>query len=303
LALSGRGTGSDNPRRRGRARGNTSRGRHNQARADKFRKCTEFCRVIELIDVDGIRRRVVMGGRMNGTKHETVLQVLTQRAERFRSRLGRPGQEGLGHAWAIDETGTIETNGLVTGDSETEQLEISEANKITIPEEILQVRGFAPPKKGEGTVCLIYENVNGFSNRLSGNAKVERARQIHDELEVDMEAYCEQRLNMRHKKNVNGFNQLFKGGEAAVKLVVAHNVHENVGRVQQGGTSLLLFGHLTEQVDHDETGKDTSGLGRWTVMTLKGDGMRTRVVCGYNPCGNGKLNSGTTYQQEEVLYH
>jgi hypothetical protein len=131
--------------------------------------------MIELVDVDGNRRRVESEGRMNGTKHETVLQVLTQRAERFRNRLGRSGLEGLGHAWAIDETGTIETSGLVTHKSEAEQLEISEVNKITIPEEILQVYGFAPPKKGEGTVCLIYENVNGFTNCLSGNEKVERA--------------------------------------------------------------------------------------------------------------------------------
>ena len=64
-----------------------------------------------------------------------------------------------------------------------------------------------------------------------------------------MVAYCEHQLNMRHKKNVNGFNQLFTGGEAAVQSVVAHNVHENVGRIQQGGTSMLLFGHLTEQLD------------------------------------------------------
>jgi hypothetical protein len=113
-----------------------------------------------------------------------------------------------------------------------------------------------------------------------------------------MVAYCEHQLNMHHKKNVNGFNQLFKGGEAVVQLVVAHNVHENVGRIQQGGTSMLLFGHLTEQLDYDETGKDTFGLGRWIVMTLKGDGVRTRVVCGYNPCGSGKLNSGTMYQQQ-----
>ncbi len=76
-----------------------------------------------------------------------------------------------------------------------------------------------------------------------------------------MVAYCEHRLNMWHKKNINGFNQLFKGGEAAVQSVVAHNTNENVGRVQQGGTSLLLFGHLTEQLDHDETGKDPTGLG------------------------------------------
>ena len=78
---------------------------------------------------------------------------------------------------------------------------------------------------------------------------------------------------------------------------MAHNVHENIGRVQQGGTSLLLFGHLTEHLDHNESGKDDTGLGCWRVMTLQGDGVRTRVVCGYNPCGNAKLNSGTSYQQ------
>ncbi len=204
----------DNPRRKGRAGVNTSRGWHNRAPAINFRKCTEFKRVIELVDVDGNRRRIVSRGRMNGAKHETVLQVLTQQAQRFRSRLGRPGPKGSSHAWAIDETGTLETSGLGMCKSEAEQLENSEVNKITVPEEVLQVHGFAPPKKAEGTVPLIYENVNGFSNRLCGNKKVEQARQIHDKLEVDIAAYWEHQLNMRHKKNVNGFNQLFKGGEA-----------------------------------------------------------------------------------------
>ncbi len=236
---------------------------------------------------------------MNGTRHETVLQVLTQRVQRLHSRRGGPGNEGLSHVWEVDETGTLDMSGLCgLSEKNAEDLEISEVNKITIPEEVLQVHGFALPKKAEGMVRLIYKNVNGFSNRLCGNGKVEWARQIHDKLKVDMVAYCEHQLNMRHKKNCNGFNQLFKGGEAAIQLVVAHNVHKNVGRIQQGGTSLLLFGHLTEQLDYNETGKDASGLGRWTVMTLQGDGMRTRVVCGYNPCGSSKLNSGTTYQQQ-----
>jgi hypothetical protein len=100
---------------------------------------------------------------------------------------------------------------------------------------------------------------------------------------------------MRHKKNCNGFNTLFKGGEADIQSIVAHNVHKNVGRVQQGGTSLLLFGHLTKQLDQNKSGKDETGLGRWSVMTLQGNGVRTRIICGYNPCGNAKLNSGTTY--------
>ncbi len=92
--------------------------------------------MIELVDVEGNRRRVVSEGRMNGSKHETVLQVLTQRAERFRNRIGRSGLDGTGHAWTIDETSTIETYGL-SCDSDAEHLEISEVNKITIPKEIL----------------------------------------------------------------------------------------------------------------------------------------------------------------------
>jgi hypothetical protein len=83
---------------------------------------------------------------------------------------------------------------------------------------------------------------------------------------------------------------------------VAHNVHENIGRVQQGGMSLLLFGHLSQQLDQNERGKDETGLGRWSVMTLQGDGVCTRIICGYNPCGNAKLNSGMTYQQHRRYF-
>jgi hypothetical protein len=59
----------------------------------------------------------------------------------------------------------------------------------------------------------------------------------------------------------------------------------------------MLFGPITEQLDFERSRKDNTGLGRWAVMTLQGDGVRTRIVCSYNPCGNGKLNSGTSYQQ------
>jgi len=211
------------------------------------------------------------------------------------------GSEASTHDWTVDETGTIDTS-VIISEHETEQQELSEMNNITLSEEILQVHGYAPSKKVDGMVRLIYENVNGLQNRLSGNEKVEQAKEIHDDLEVDIAAYSEHQLNMKHKKNCNGFNQLFKGGEVAVQSVVAHNVHENIGRTQQGGTSLLLFGHLTKQLDHDESGKDDTGLGRWLVMTLKGDGVRTRIVCGYNPCGSGKLNSGTTYQQHRRFW-
>ena len=71
-------------------------------------------------------------------------------------------------------------------------------------------------------------------------------KEIHDDLEIDVAAYCEHKINYKHRNNINGFNQLFKGGEAAIQSIAAHNVHENVGKVQQGGTGLILFGHSSE---------------------------------------------------------
>lgn len=103
---------------------------------------------------------------------------------------------------------------------------------------------------------------------------------------------------MKHKLNKVGFNQLFWWGEAEVRSVVAHNVHECREQVQEGGTSLLAFGGVIDYLDMSLSGKDESGLGRWVVMTLKGADTRTRIVCGYNPCGNDKPHSKTVYHQQ-----
>ena len=44
-------------------------------------------------------------------------------------------------------------------------------------------------------------------------------------------------------------------------------MHNNVGRVQEGGTSLMTFGPMIEQYDSENSSKGDTGLGRWVVMT------------------------------------
>jgi hypothetical protein len=148
-----------------------------------------------------------------------------------------------------------------------EKIRVREAG---VPDEVLQVHGIAPKSKGAGVTRLIYKNVNGFSNRLSNNEKIKRAKEIHDKLEVDIVAYNKHRLNMNHKLNVKGFNQLFRGGEVEIRSVVSHNIHKNIGHIQEGGTSLIMYRPLTEYLQHDVLAKDKKGLGRWSVMTLCG---------------------------------
>ena len=82
--------------------------------------------------------------------------------------------------------------------------------------------------------------------------------------------------------------------------MAANNVHENVRRVQGGGTALLAFGTLIEQYDYDDSKSDDLGLGRWLVMKFSGaDNRAPTVLCGYNPCYTAKTGSRTSYHQHK----
>ena len=146
---------------------------------------------------------------------------------------------------------------------------------------------------------VIHEKTNGFNSRISRNEKLENAKEIIDELEADVVAYSEHRLNCKNKDNINGFSQIFRGGEAEIRSIAAHNVHENVGIIQEGSMSMLLYGPLVYQYDFEHYGKDNTGLRRWVVMVFQGsEVIRTRIVCGYNLCYNKKLGFRTSYQQQ-----
>ena len=233
---------------------------------------------------------------MSRTKHSKVLSVLEARAARYRERrkYGSVGGMKLGGGDTIDETGTVETAGLTDDESVEEnpedflspkEKELLEAGQVD--EDLLKVHGIAPGSKQDGVCRLVYENLNGLNSRISQNDKLEKAKQINHDLSVDIACYNEHRLNLMHKDNRNGFSQLFRGGEADIRSVAAHNPHEGKesGRIQEGGTAMLLFGGLIEQFDFEESGRDESGLGRWVIMTLRGEnGLTTRIISSYNPC-------------------
>ena len=58
-----------------------------------------------------------------------------------------------------------------------------------LPEEILEVHGIAPGKKPEGVIRVMYESLNGLNNRIGGNKKLDKAKEIINDLEVDIVAY------------------------------------------------------------------------------------------------------------------
>jgi hypothetical protein len=98
-------------------------------------------------------------------------------------------------ARAVDETGMVDASFLLNSEREinkqiapTEHQEQNRLMVLGISDKVLQVHSVAPSSKGKGVVRLIYENVNGLSNKLSDNKKVDKAKEIHDKLEVDIVA-------------------------------------------------------------------------------------------------------------------
>ena len=252
---------------------------------------------------------------MDRVKHKKVLAALERRVLRYWYGVGRRVKEAeIRSDEAIDETGTVSTEGLTDEEDALDPSQQWEGLEVRIDEmvsalgvqdEVLQVHGTAPGRKADGVVRLVYENLDGLNNGIGGNEKLEKAKEVIDDLEADLACFNEHKQNLMHKDNVNGFSQMFKGGEAEVRAVAAHNSHEGkrVGRSQKGGTVALVFGQLIEQYDFEQSGKDEAGLGRWVVMTFKGSNdIVTLVVSVYCPCKSGKKAARSSYQQARRYY-
>ncbi len=200
---------------------------------------------------------------------------------------------------AINEMGTVAAP-PVEDDGEQRRTAEQEVSKEIrgVSEYLLDVHGLPPGQKRDGVTRVMYKNLNGLQSMLSKNDKLNKARQVINDLQADVVCYNEHHQNLKHKANRNGFCQMFNRGETELRAIAAHNVNKDVGKLQEGGTAMLVFGVLIEQFDPEGLGQDDLGLGRWTFMKFTGgDGVVTRVICGYSPCSNKKKDSGTVYQQ------
>ena len=224
------------------------------------------------------------------------MDQLRRRADRFQKQ-GRLHDEEME---SIIEDMRKEMAATEGGKQDGDTLRAEEHARVleAVEEGLLQTQGIAPNSKQDGIFRILCKNANGFNNRISGNQKIAKALDIKEDLDVDCLLYCEHRLNLRHKDNDNDFKQMFQR-EIACTAVAAHNVHEwqHAGRVQEGGTGAICFGDATGFIR--TVGKDEEGLGRWSWILFGGsDGHTTRLITAYNPCKSGRINSGTSYQQQ-----
>jgi hypothetical protein len=157
-----------------------------------------------------------------------------------------------------------------------------------------------PRKKAEGTARLLYENLNGMPSRITGNGKLHKAMEIIEEMEIDMFAFNEHKINFTHKEHRRtGLGKLFHGGETLTRAVggnFKHPIAQSLGKRMEGGTGIVAYGQLASMMRTDLSGMDSTGLARWSFMTFSGkEGHLTTVLVGYNPCKTPNSHSQSSY--------
>ena len=66
---------------------------------------------------------------------------------------------------------------------------------------------------------------------------------------------------------------------------------------------MLLFGPLIQKLYFEHSGKDDTRLVRCYYMKFCGsERIKTRIVCGYNPCYYKKNESNTSYQKHHRFF-
>ena len=131
--------------------------RRGQGRAAPFRNRNETFRVTKLVGGLRYTRIVREQGKMGLVKHEKIMAALERRALRYRKgdKIKIDHDEVL-YNEAIDETGTVSTEGLTDSDTESwndglsvrvaEALETQELAGVA--DDLLEVQGVAPGKSG-----------------------------------------------------------------------------------------------------------------------------------------------------------
>jgi hypothetical protein len=138
---------------------------------------------------------------MSITSHQAVILALEDRANRFMNKGKLSNLEDRLFSSALDETGAVDVTlcvddgvDVLWGD-EREQLvliqqqEINNLREYGITEDVQRIHGILPASKGEGIIRLLYENANGINNRISNTDKVDKAKEMIDELEADVVAF------------------------------------------------------------------------------------------------------------------
>ena len=158
--------------------------------------------------------------------------------------------------------------------------------------------GYMPEKKHNGWVRLMFENWNSLGI-YTQSWKMDRLNYLIKHLKIDIIAGCKCQTDWSFVNTDHQFNSLLSPGSAK-KGRVSHNITERIQLDQMGGTAITGVGRICDVIT--EVGGDTTGLGRWSWLTLHGGSTTTRIISAYLPRKPNRLSRGRTVWEQHSRY-
>lgn len=148
----------------------------------------------------------------------------------------------------------------------------------------------------EDMVRIASLNVNNLGVKSYSNVKQEALKQWIFDNEIGVIGIQEVGIAFHRQKKYDSLYERMRDIRwKRIKISQANNIRENIEISQYGGTAILAYDEIASRASL-KTGKDNSGLGRWTWMLFEGKhGYRTRIISAYNPCKS--KGAETVYMQ------
>ena len=154
------------------------------------------------------------------------------------------------------------------------------------------------PKKGSGSIRLIYEKFNGLCPWQPHNDKITLIKSILKETAADGYLGVESRANWPLLPSKCHLKHIF-AGNTPVCTVESYNTYEQIVRAQEGGTAIITFDKLALSIHSSYS----DPLGRWCSISIKDKNNNlTHIMVAYQaaktPCSHLKA----TYNQQKRFF-
>jgi len=141
-----------------------------------------------------------------------------------------------------------------------------------------------PVPKLDSHFWIGFCNIGGFLAIAGHNDKVLDVKSFLVAHNLDIFGRCKSNLNWQALPDHIQLQEWFRSADGC-RTFHAHNLHENFGSFQYGGTFWIAAGHATTQISALEC--DPSKLGCWVSCSLMSClGKKLIIIFTYRPCAN-----------------
>lgn len=154
--------------------------------------------------------------------------------------------------------------------------------------------------KTEDTLRILLININSIPS--SGHPKLKSIMTALKANQVDIAGYTETNCCWHLMNSKDRWREMTKTWWECSKEVIAYNIKDiHSTSFQPGGTIISSINKPSHRII--STGRDETGLGRWSWTRYRGKHtVTTRVICAYRPCKPTSAGSNTAYSQQQRYF-